>query len=339
VDLLGTFRLLPRPARPGTYAVGQSTDQVYRVGRSFSDHAVILIAFEAAGGASAPRRLANISYSPPTSVEIIGPEGDTRPSRMAILECMSDDTQLAAYFFRVVSSVLLDPALRADEAAFDRALDALVALFRAIQRPGTQSVQGLWAELAMIAWSNAPGMALSAWHSVSNALHDFSAGNDRLEVKSTTRALREHTFRLEQLSRHAGGRTLIASFILEESNDGATIDDLVAVIANRTGSGEALRRLEVIVAESIGADWREAQTQRFDVDAARRELRFYPAEKVPTIAGPIPPEIKDVRFVADLSTCIPLDSTTARGMGSLFQALLSDQERVTTASQSTADKS
>src|SRR5688500_7788337 len=116
MELLGTFQSLPRPARSGSYSVDSTAGPAYRVGRSFTDHPVVLIAFEGSTGLSAPRRLANLSYSPPSSLEIVGADGSARPSRMAILECNSDDPQLAAYFFRVVASVLLDAASTGDEA-------------------------------------------------------------------------------------------------------------------------------------------------------------------------------------------------------------------------------
>lgn len=319
MSMLDTFLSLPRPSAQGRYSV-EATGARYRVARSFDDHAAVLISFPAeVGGASVPRRLANLSYAPPAIIEISGAaDGRTRSERLAILECQTPDTELAGYFFRVVAAALIDEARPIDEPAFEAALDAVVSLFRALGRPGARTIEGLWAELAIIAWSRDATAALSSWHSSPRALHDFSAGSYRLEVKATLGALREHNFRLEQLSTLAPGVTLVASLLLEESADGDSILDLMERIATRVGGGEPARRLEAVVIASLGAAWRDAERLSFDVASARESLRVYDAEGIPSIPQPIPPEIKDVRFVVDLSPVRTLSYEAARALAPFF---------------------
>lgn len=245
---------------------------------------------------------------------------------MAVLECRSSDELLAEHFFRIASALLIDGSGAPTEEAVEQAIDAIVTLFRAIQRPGERTIQGLWGELAIIAWAPEPKKALAAWHSSPRALHDFSAGNERLEVKSTARELREHSFRLEQLSRHGGAQTVVASFLLTAMDDGLSVNDLVRQITERVGGGEPERRLVTMVAQSLGAEWRDADLVRFDSHSARERLRLYLAEQIPSVASPVPIEVKDVRFVVDLSSVPGLDREAARNHGALFSALLSDAE-------------
>lgn len=321
-----TFLNLPRPSAAGAYGVEASAG-VCRVARSHDGFPAVLFAFASGATASVPRRLATIAYDPPRLVELS--QGGTlrETARLAVLECRTTDAQLGAYFFRVVDSVLLDEGRLLDEARFDAALDAVVTLFRALHRPGLRSVQGLWTELAMITWASDPRTALAAWHSAPHALHDFAAGSFRLEVKSTQKATREHAFLLDQLSSMTPGTTLIASVQLAEADTGADVRDLVDLITQRVGSGsEPARRLETIVAESLGQGWREAGEMRFSLELARRSVRLYRAEDVPTVPQPLPPQIKDVRFTADLSDAPALDLAAAKALGAPFHALLPDAD-------------
>ena len=321
MDQFGIYCALPRPSLPGSWSAEPRNETPWRVARSYDDHPAILVAFEGPSTREATsRRLANVLYLPPAAVEIVGEAGG-QVGRMAVLECRSTDATLAQYFFRIVSTLLLDGAA-ADETVLESAIDAIIALFRAIQRPGERTVQGLWGELAIIAWSAEPKTALSAWHSNPRALHDFSAGNERLEVKTTTKGLREHAFRLEQLSRHGGAQTVVASLMLQEVDDGVGVTELVREIATRVGGGEPVRRLETIVAHSLGTGWRDADTVRFDVASAREGLRLYSAEVIPSVAIPVPAEVKDVSFVVDLSGTPNVDLGVVRERNALFRALL-----------------
>lgn len=320
--MMERFISLPTPGRAASYSVVADTGQRCRVGRSSEGHPAVLISFARETGTSSNRTLATIQYRPPASVEVVA-AGQNRSARLAILECRTTDAELAAYFFRIVDSVLVSDGRTADEAHFEAALDAIVTLFRALQRPAQRSVQGLWAELAIITWSARPEVALASWHSDPHALHDFAAGSFRLEIKSTMKALREHSFLLDQLSSMSPGATLIGSLMLTEDPDGANLGDLLDAIRSRLRQGaESVVRLEVIVAESLGQAWHEARDVRFDAERARKSLRLYAVEDIPTVPQPLPAEVKDVRFVADLSTTPWMDVPDARSRAALFSDVL-----------------
>lgn len=317
-----TFLSLPPPSTPGAYSVVGGGGACL-VARSHEGFPAVLLRFDGGARDSAPRRLANMRYEPPRPIDLLRAGRVIEQVRLAALECRTTDAQLGAYFFRVVGALILDSEGVVDEAQFDAGLDAVVTLFRALQRPGVRSVQGLWAELAVIAWSADPRAALAAWHSNPHQLHDFAVGSFRLEVKGTLKALREHAFLLDQLSSMSPGVTLIASMMLAETDDGMNVADLVSAIGGRLGVGtEAARRLEVIVADSLGQGWREAGDLRLSLEHARRSLRFYRGEDVPTIPQPVPPAVRDVRFVADLSDIVPVASPVVRALAPALAPLL-----------------
>ncbi len=320
MSLFDRFLSLPRPSAPGFYTVEHGA-QRFRVGRSYDNHPAVLIEFADARGLSVPRRLANLAYSPPATLDLASTDGSRQRARLAVLECRSTEPELAAYFFRIASSILLENPIAASEAGFEAALEALVTLFRSLQRPGLRTIQGLWAELAVILWSFDPEAAMSSWHSSPHALHDFSAGGYRLEVKASMKGLREHTFLLDQLATMLPGATLIASLLLHETGDGRSVFDLVEGISARVAVDSAAR-LETIVADSLGNGWRDAADLRFSLDGARHALQIYAAEDIPTILQPIPPEVKDVRFTVDVSGTSHLTLAQARARGELFQQIL-----------------
>lgn len=315
------FVSLPSPSRSGFYTAERGTNR-FRVGRSHANHPALLIEFSDYNGASTPRRLTSISYTPPTNVDLISEDGTQREAKVAVLECRSLDVDLCRYFFRIVDALLIQGDQADDEASFESALDATITLFRSLQQPGSRVTQGLWAELAIILWAKDPSAALSSWHSNQRNLHDFSAGSFHLEVKSTRKTLREHGFSMDQLSTLSSGVTLIASLMLRESDSGASVFDLVDAINTRVGRRESASRLEAIVAECLGAGWRDASDHRFSLEEAKTTMALYRCTQIPTLPQPIPPEVKNIRFTVDLSRVPQVSAMEARGLGDLFRALL-----------------
>lgn len=315
-----TFLKLPPPAKVGAYTVEKSANSV-RVARGAHGTAALLIAFSH-HASSTPRRLLNLSYAPPAFVELTS-DGEQRIEQLAILECHTGDEELQKYFFSVVDAVLADQRAADNEGNFERALDKVVTLFRALRRPATRSIQGVWAELALICWSSKPSETISAWHSSPSALHDFANGDFKLEVKSSRSGLREHHFRLAQLSAIQTGSTIIASVLLTESGAGVSVHDLLQAIKQDANvTREARARVETILAETLGEDWYRAADIYFDMDRAKASLRFYQALAIPSIPQPLPSGIKDVQFVADLSNSQEQSVPELRKQAPFYAAVL-----------------
>ncbi len=324
MDLWCTYRELPRPSSDRSYTIAHGSGAL-RIARSFANEPVLLIS--ATGGGMAPRRLANLTFEPPREMLVDHADGKSEPACYARLVCTAADIEIQRYFCRVIGiffGVVGDEGRRAPSAQeIERTLDSLTALFSALNRAPQQSVQGLWAELAVIYWARDPEAAISSWHSDPMALHDFALGSYRLEIKSTLGKLREHHFQLDQLNRATVGETIIASLLLEQASDGVGIFDLAGRIGARV-SEEATARLETIIARCLGREWREADADdlRFDLEAARQSLRLYRGEDVPSVHQPLPTGIKRVQFVADLSRVNELPLDQARALAPMYADLL-----------------
>jgi hypothetical protein len=318
--LIETFASLARPSAPGSYTVGPEVGRC-RVGRSFDGYPALLVSFSNLNGAHLVRKLANFAYHPPAPVHVRSGDQTTNDD-LAIVECCTNERRLAKYFFRIGTEVLAPEAELGEEARFERAVDAVVTLFKALQRPASKTVQGLWAELAIIALAHKPEVALKAWHSIPSSLHDFVNGRSRLEVKSTIREMREHRFHLDQLRlADDEGIVLVASVLLQEAAGGLSLFDLVTAIKQKLTTDESKRRLETIVADSLGSSLVDVEDQMFDFDAARSSLLFYRAQDVPA-CEPGSPEVKEVTFTSDLSAVNPTPLGVARSISTEFGDLL-----------------
>jgi hypothetical protein len=316
-----SFVQLPVPTGVGSYTVNTSSERV-RTARAFNGNAALLIAFEH-HASSTSRRLLNFSYTPPAIVELVSSDGSSRTEEFAILECHSSDEAIQRYFFQMAHAVLTDHRAAENEEHFERALDKLVTLFRALRRPAIRSVQGVWAELALICWARFPAVAISAWHSAPRALHDFANGDFKLEVKSSQLRLREHHFRLAQLSAIQTGDTIVASVLLTSSERGASVHNLVAVLEdNPDVTRESIARVETILAETLGAEWHHARDVQFDLSQARESLLFYNARDIPSLPQPLPSGVKDVQFVVDLSNTAAVSLEELRARAPFYKSIL-----------------
>jgi hypothetical protein len=209
--------------------------------------------------------------------------------------------------------------------AVSDAIRTIVELFRALQQPPRKAVQGLWAEVLLIAESSKPETLIRSWHVLPEDRYDFSSGADRLEVKSTGGAQRVHHFSLEQLRPPAGTTTLVASVRVERSGGGASLEELLAALRHRlTIQADLMLRVEVVVASTLGNSLRAGLRERFDLELARGSVALFDIVQIPTITGPIPREITDVRFRSDLTGLVSVQPHVFKNGSQFFDALWSD---------------
>jgi hypothetical protein len=241
---------------------------------------------------------------------------------LAVLKCTTDDPALRDYFLRSLSGALDVLPDVPTEQTVGEAVSRLVELFRALEAPPRKSLQGLWCELFLISRSAQIRQAALAWHSEPSALFDFTAGTDRLEVKSVVGGIRRHHFSLQQLTPPNGVDVLVASFLLDESGGGLSMSALWDEVAGRRElTAEAKNRLLHVLTIALGRDWRKANRVAFDPDFALRDLRLYEATAIPKVSPSIPVEVSEVRFCSELTDVPTVSLAAAARRGGLFQAL------------------
>lgn len=269
--------------------------------------------------------LTNFSYRPRIAC-LVDHDGKTEERTLSVLLCRAEDLDLQEWFLRTVGALIGELTERVTQQQLDLAVERLVQLFLALGRPASNSIQGLWGELALIAHSPDPMILLTAWHADPMEPHDFVAGLARLEVKTARGSRREHHFSLEQLLCPEDVRLAVASVLVQASPAGAAVGDLVAFIESRVVDNSGIiAKLHEVVSLTLGSDWRRAADQRYSVRSALESVILFDGRLVPKVSPDLPPEVSDVRFKVEMWDLPVLDSAGAAEMGLWLAALPSTQ--------------
>lgn len=264
--------------------------------------------------------LRHLSFTPRVLCELR--EGPLRTTgEYAILRCSSQEAEFHRLFLRIVASWIPTLGEAPSTDAVASSIDRLASLFHNLSRPSRGEVMGLWGELLIIASATNPEFLIRSWHTDPGELHDFVCGAQVIEVKSSPGAERIHNFSLQQLVAPAGSVLVFASLLLYEEPTGATVEQLITAIQQSVSEPELRFRVLEVVTRTLGRDWPRAATERFSVQRALENLRWYQASAVPSISpDSVPAEVSDVRFRADLGVVGHIDLDAYTGHGGLLSA-------------------
>lgn len=291
------------------------------IGKDLRRRPAVLVSVEDDGGRTVPRiELSNFSYRPRARCLVRDDSGAESEQTLAVLLCLAEEESLHRWFLRTAGALVRGLASPITQAGLDAAVEHLVRLFVALGRTGSGTVQGLWGELLVLAHAQNPSFLLRAWHADPMEPQDFIAGAHRVEVKTVIGGRREHHFSLDQLSCSEGCRLAVVSIQLQPTPTGPSVADLVDAIEARVDGGLA-PKLHEVVTETLGSDWRRALDQRYSGERALESLRVFDGAAVPQIpAAAVPPEVRNVRFIAELWGVATLSPSDVAGVG-LWAAL------------------
>jgi hypothetical protein len=327
-DLLRLFAALPLPA--GDNPAGRFSAQPIpglrscSVGKDASGWPVLLIETDSCGRGpvAPPIVLENLSVLHNADCRMQDVYGGTSIHRLSVIRCCGDNAVLHEYFLRALTPVIASLPERPTREQVVAAVNTLIELFRRASQSPRKTVQGLWAELFVIQRAADPSALLRCWHIEPEDRFDFAEDLQRLEVKAATGRIRTHRFSQEQLRPPAGTLAMIASILIERSAGGQSVNDLVDDIRQRVADPDLLIRLDAVVAETLGKEWRAAQEDRFDRQLAVESIRFLDARTIPSVPASLPPEVTDVHFRVDLTNHSLILSDELRQAGGLFGVVL-----------------
>lgn len=309
-----TFATLPLPG-----------SEHHLLGRDVNNNIAVLIAIDrnAPLGPLPPVRLENLAVSHAALCRISRPSDATTEGMFSVVRCLSADPSLRGLFLEVMASVARQfPVPPTTQKAAD-VLEQVIRIFRELSKPSERTVQGLWAELFILAGAIAPAVVALAWRNSAFDRTDFATEHQRLEVKSSSRATRSHRFGAEQLWLPSGVNGIVASLFCQRSSGGMSVGELWNAVRSRVSADPALLlRVDGIVSETLGDAWKESLMIRFDWRTARETLRFYDMNTIPAIGNRIPPEISEIHFRVDLSRVGHLSRSVLEAAGGLFVAAL-----------------
>lgn len=284
-------------------AIRIARDSRYRVGRDIEGNAVVLIETTGAAGAAVlpdfEGRHLQINHGVYCAITVAGAEVER--GRFSVVKCVDADDLLRDRFLEAVETLLRSLGETPATEELRQVIAGLIELFRLATQPPQGTVQGLWAELWLIAQAREPEVLLDAWHADPTDAYDFNSGPERIEIKSVGQRVRRHHFSHRQLTPPTGTRVAIGSVFVESSGGGTTVAALIERIRRRVPEPRARRRLDHVVSATLGADWRSGMGAAFDSQLASESLCFFSVEDVPSVHCDVPPEVTDVRYVSDLS--------------------------------------
>ncbi len=166
----------------------------YFVGRDNEGRACILVANpEPERRRHAPIRLESleVQFDVPS---ILRASGRSTEGTFTVIRCRSPEAEISRYFLSVCETIVRILGERPTGAAVADAVNRLALIFQRLQNPPVRPVYGLFGELSVIRLSRSPPRALAAWRVETHSRFDFTAGDARLDVKTTTGRTRAHTF-------------------------------------------------------------------------------------------------------------------------------------------------
>lgn len=267
-------------------------------------------------------KLKNLSVSYNVNC-IIHQRGDILEKTFSVLSYVGKDQNLINYFLKLGSTLICELGISPSQNAIQIEVSKFVELFRLAIEPEKKTIQGLWAELFIIAQSRNPVLMLQCWHVTPDDIFDFNAGEERIEVKSTSLNQRVHTFSTEQLNPPEATKTIIASLFVKQSSFGKSIESLKNDIQDKlSGYHDLNEKLNYQIATSLGNSIHEISKFKFDFEFSKTSLRFFEVENVPKISQDlIPPLVFDVKFKSDLSLIEPITPNVLYKDSFLFSAL------------------
>ena len=324
-DLFSLYLSLATVLGSGDFYVARElkTRPNFRIAKDSEGNPALLIMSEFSNGPVAPPfELRYLSFRPRCVCRIQAEDKSESVETLAVIKCTTLDPLLREYFLRSLTGSVAVLPNRPTEHDAAELVSKLVELFRAMDYPARTSLQGIWCELFLISRSLRIRQAAVAWHADPKALHDFVAGKQRVEVKSSSGPHRVHAFRLEQLLPLRDARVVVASFMLDESRRGVSIDDLWSDIsANAEMTVQLRERVSRILTLSLGRDWRTARHVAFDPGAAVNKLRLYETDSAPKIDSNVPAEVSEIRFKSELTNVPTLTRSEITRLGGLFEAI------------------
>jgi len=315
----------PEASRDRAYETKRlAPDSRYRIGRDHEDNPVVLIETTDVSGAVSLSNFVgrHLRISHGVSCAIREADVELDRGQFSVVACVASDDTLRDRFFDATETILRSLGENPTVEELRRVVAGLIELFRLANQPPQGTIQGLWAELWLMARAREPGLLLDAWHMEPTDAYDFNCGLERLEVKSTGVRVRRHHFSHRQLTPPAGSEAIVASVFVESSGRGPTIASLLEQIRSCVNKPRALMRLEHVVASTLGSDWRSGIELSFDSELASASLEFYQVEDVPAIRSDIPSGVSELRYVSDLSAVDAMTREEMLGHGGLFAAVL-----------------
>ena len=218
-----------------------------------------------------------------------------------IISLKTNSLGLQKYFIDIIEILIKGLPEIPTLAELRSEIDKIINLFTKFSAPPRKSIQGLWAELLIMDQANDVDYMVRSWHTNAHDRFDFNDAKDKIEVKSTNRESRVHTFSNNQLNPNKNSNLIIASIFTIECGIGYTVLELKNQIETKLIDKTLCFRLNEIIADTLGSEIEKCLNLFFDIQLAIDSIRFYNGYDIPSInMTHIHKSITNVKFDCDL---------------------------------------
>lgn len=227
-----------------------------------------------------------------------------------IITLKTGDIDIQKYFIDIVCIIVEQLPANYSDTTLTQEIQKLVNLFSQLSQPPQKTIQGLWSELLLIEQSTDPDYLIRSWHVDVHDKYDFNDGKDKLEVKSTIRPQRIHSFSIEQLNPNNNSNLIIASINTSFVGQGVNIFELRNRICSRVKDLCTQYHLNEVILKTIGNDISRISEMYFDYQMAVDSIAYYDARDIPCICmDDVPIGVSNVHFDSELSGISSIDSS------------------------------
>lgn len=226
---------------------------------------------------------------------------------MNVLTCLSDDENELFAFIRLTLAFIESSEEHSSKRLYDL-FTALTNLFAGTYKANQVELQGFYGELYAIKYFFQLGLNLSDyWQKTEKMKFDFSISeHKKIEVKSTTKELRIHHFRHEQLLSDLYD-ICVVSIMLRVDDQGFSLLDLVQDIRKIAANNfDTLMYIEDFIKNF---DEAELSNIKYNAGYTDRNLHVYNAINVPKFEEEQPRGVSKTEYDSDLTNANPMPTS------------------------------
>lgn len=243
----------------------------------------------------------NIEYRHKKKCEITI-ENETINDVFSYLKLTSLDYDLKKIYCLLLEGILNDANAVLSSDWLINQFMSFAKLFEKLNGPPRNSVSGLFGELLFILECGVASDAVRAWHQNKYANIDFTFKYNSYEVKTSESDNRIHYISRNQLQVVPIENLYIVSILVEETNNGESVIDIMNLLNDLLLDAELKDKLRVQIIETIGSDFDLLNEIKFDLEKAQNSVRFYNSANLPKIESEcIPKEITNLKYLLDLT--------------------------------------
>jgi hypothetical protein len=229
--------------------------------------------------------------------------------KFTILNLMSNDLFLEELFLKIVQDLLEILGNCPSLDAIQKSIQSVKDIFSNLLRKRSKEELGLWGELFIINITNDPKLLIDSWHLRPDDTFDFNTDNFKLEIKTTLKSERIHTFSLSQLNKNLELNVLVGSIMTTQIELGSSVQDLISEIRNKIPL-EYRIKFDERLTFNYGASLLDFNS-KFDSHYAKISLLFFESCRIPKISREgIDMGVSNIKFCSTLEKTEVFDINT-----------------------------